>query len=213
MAIPRRIVSLPSFLLGLYSVTWITTALDPVSRKDWALENLLVAVAVPLLILTHSRFRLSDRSYLCLFAFFTLHAIGAHYTYAFVPYDAWFEASFGRTLSDVAGWQRNHYDRLVHFAYGALVLPASCELIGGASRPRDVWRWTLPITFVMSHSVLYETAEWAATLVVSPELGIAYLGSQGDQWDAQKDSALAAAGACLSMAMIAAQRSFNDRFR
>jgi putative membrane protein len=54
-----------------------------------------------------------------------------------------------------------------------------------------------------STSADYELIEWAAAMVFGGDLGVAYLGTQGDVWDAQKDMALAAGGALLSMILLA----------
>jgi putative membrane protein len=84
-----------------------------------------------------------------------------------------------------------------------LVLPAAWELMDARMSPRGVWRYLMPVFFVMSHSVIYEVIEWAAAEVFGGDLGAAYLGTQGDEWDAQKDMALAAAGAVLGMVVMA----------
>jgi putative membrane protein len=146
--------------------------------------------------------RFSNAAYTCLFVFFVLHSVGAHYTYALVPYDRWWSALTGHTLNEVIGWQRNHYDRLVHLLYGALMLPAAVELFERYAPPRGAWRWLMPVLFVMSHSAIYETVEWIAAIIVAPDLGTAYLGTQGDEWDAQQDMALASAGAVLTMLIL-----------
>jgi putative membrane protein len=192
----------PALLLALYAPIWLLLAIAPVSRSDWLLENLLVLAAVPMLIATARRLRFSNATYTCLFVFFVLHSIGAHYTYALVPYDRWWTGLTGHSLNEIFGWQRNHYDRLVHLLYGVLMLPAAVELFGHYAPPRGVWRWLMPVFFVMSHSAIYETVEWLAAVIVAPDLGTAYLGTQGDEWDAQQDMALAAAGATLSMLFL-----------
>lgn len=192
----------PAVLLALFTAIWLGLAVSPVSRADWLLENLLVLAAVPTLVATSRRMRFSDATYTCLFVFFVLHSIGAHYTYSLVPYDRWWTALTGHPLNQVFGWQRNHYDRLVHLLYGVLMLPAAVELFERYAPPRGAWRWLMPVLFLMSHSVIYEMVEWIAALIVAPELGTAYLGTQGDQWDAQQDMALATAGAALSMLIL-----------
>jgi putative membrane protein len=154
-----------------------------VYRADWLLENLLVFVAVPAFVLTRRRMRFSNAAYACLAAFFALHAVGAHYTYSIVPYDAWFEQLTGRGLNETLGWSRNHYDRFVHFAYGALLLLPASELLDRVAPPRGWWRFFLPVLFIASHSVVYELIEFAAAIVFGGDLGQAYLGSQGDEWD------------------------------
>lgn len=199
---------LPSILLAALIAIWLILAIEPVSRGDWLLENILVLVTVPVLIATRHRMRFSHGSYVCLFIFFVLHSIGAHYTYSLVPYDAWWQTLTGSTLNQLLGWDRNHYDRLIHFLYGVLLLQPSSELLGRFAPARgDAWRWILPILFIMSHSVIYELVEWLAALIVAPELGDAYLGTQGDPWDAQQDMALATLGAIVATVLINLTRS------
>lgn len=198
----RRSFPLPAILLALFVAIWLALAVSPISRQDWLLENLLVLVAIPALVATRQHMRFSNASYVCLFVFFLLHAVGAHYTYSLVPYDRWWETLTGSTLNELFGWQRNHYDRLVHFLYGMLMLPPSAQLFDRYAPSRGAWRAILPVLFVMSHSVMYEIVEWIAALIVAPELGDAYLGTQGDHWDAQQDMALATAGAVLSMLYV-----------
>jgi putative membrane protein len=199
---PQTGIRYPAILLALFTAMWLALGISPVSRSDWLLENLLVLAAVPALVATFRRLRFSDATYTCLFVFFLLHSIGAHYTYSLVPYDQWWTTLTGHSLNHVLGWQRNHYDRLVHLLYGMLMLPAAVELFERYAPPRGAWRWLMPVFFLMSHSVIYEMVEWIAALIVAPELGTAYLGTQGDQWDAQQDMALATAGAALSMLII-----------
>jgi putative membrane protein len=190
----------PGWLLAAFVCIWAGLAIAPHYRADWLLENIIVFVALPLFIRSARRWRFSDRAYACLFAFLVLHSIGAHYTYSEVPYDAWARALTGRSINDALGWDRNHYDRLVHFSYGLLLLPASIELFDRVAPPRGFWRTLLPVLFIMSHSVIYELIEWGAALLFGGDLGQAYLGTQGDVWDAQKDTALATLGAVVSMA-------------
>src|SRR3546814_12432328 len=55
-----------------------------------------------------------------------LHTLGGRYAYSNVPYDDWARALTGASLSDAFGWTRNHYDRIAHFAFGALsVIPVA----------------------------------------------------------------------------------------
>lgn len=193
---------LPSILLAVLIAVWLILAVEPVSRQDWLLENILVLVSVPLLVATRHRMRFSNGAYVCLFIFYVLHSIGAHYTYSLVPYDAWWQTLTGSTLNQMLGWERNHYDRLIHFLYGILLLQPSAELLERFAPARGAWRWILPIAFIMSHSVIFELIEWIAALIVAPELGEAYLGTQGDPWDAQQDMALATLGAIVATALI-----------
>lgn len=197
---------LPLLLLAVYAVVWTLGAIAPLYPSDWLLENVLVFIAVPILVLYHRHAPLADDTCIFLFLFFCLHTLGSHYTYAEVPYDAWWQALTGDTLSAVTGWERNHYDRLVHFAYGLLVTPLWTEILQRQVPVlRGHWRWLLPLTFMMSHSLLYELIEWAAALLFGGDLGEAYLGTQGDVWDAQQDMALASAGTLVALALLAAR--------
>jgi putative membrane protein len=190
----------PLALLVAFLAIFAVLAVAPSYRQDWLLENLLVLAALPLLVLSCRRLRFSNFAYTCLFVFFVLHEIGAHYTYSEVPWREWL-AALGLGGGDPAG--RNHYDRFVHFAYGLLLMPAVWELMTARMAPRGLWRWLMPVLFIMSHSVIYELIEWLAAIRFGGDLGVAYLGTQGDAWDAQKDMALAAFGAVVGLAVVA----------
>ncbi|MFZ2507822.1 MAG: DUF2238 domain-containing protein [Steroidobacteraceae bacterium] len=193
----------PLTLLAIFSLLWLALAVTPVSRSDWLLENVLVFIAIPMFVLTARRLRFSNFAYTCLFAFFALHAIGAHYTYSLVPYDEWFRALAGTTLNELLGFERNHYDRLIHFLYGLLVAPAAVEIFAHYGRYPRVWAALFPLLFMASHAVIYELIEYAAVLLFGGDLGQAFLGTQGDIWDGQKDMALAVAGSAIMVAAIA----------
>jgi len=189
----------PAALLGLFTLLWVALAIAPHYRQDWLLENLLVLVAVPVLVVTRHRLRFSNLAYTCIFVFLSIHEIGAHYTYSLVPYDDWFHTAFGIRLSEVLSFERNHFDRAVHFLYGLLITPAAIELFAHYGRYPRVWALLFPLLFVTAHSVVYELIEWGAALVFGGDLGQAYLGTQGDIWDAQKDMALAALGTIITV--------------
>lgn len=198
---PKASARCPLALLGTFALWWLLLAIRPSYREDWLLENLLVFAAMPLLIWSYPRLRLSNTAYALLFVFFALHAVGAHYTYAEVPYDRWAKALTGHTVSEALGLDRNHYDRLVHFSYGLLATPAAIEVLDARAPQRGPWRWLVPLLFMVSHSTIYEMIEWAAAAVFGGDLGQAYLGTQGDVWDAQKDSAMAGLGALIAVAI------------
>lgn len=192
----------PAMLLAVFCLLFLALGIAPHYRQDWLLENVLVFIAVPLLVATRGRLRFSNLAYACLFVFFTLHEIGAHYTYSLVPYDEWFRSLTGHSLDALLGFERNQYDRLIHFLYGLLVMPAAVELFARFGPYPRTWAALFPLLFVTSHSVIYELVEWGAAAVFGGELGQAYLGTQGDVWDAQKDMALALLGALLSVAAL-----------
>jgi putative membrane protein len=195
----------PLVLLVLFCSIFAALAIAPAYRQDWLLENLLVLVAVPSLVLSYRRLRFSNFAYTCLFLFFVLHEIGAHYTYSEVPWQEWLATMTGGDSGAGAMAGRNHFDRLVHFSYGLLVMPAAWELLQARAAPRGLWRYLLPVLFLVSHSVIYELIEWGAAIVFGGDLGAAYLGTQGDEWDAQKDMALAALGAVTGLLLVVAR--------
>jgi len=191
----------PLALLVAFIAVFAALAIAPWYRQDWLLENLLVVVAVPMLALNFRRLRFSNFAYTCLFAFFVLHEIGAHYTYSEVPWREWLAAVSSGAGGALAG--RNHYDRFVHFSSGLLMMPAVWELMQARMSPQRLWRWLMPVFFIMSHSVIYEMIEWVAAVMFGGDLGVAYLGTQGDEWDAQKDMALASSGAVIGLLVVA----------
>ena len=196
----------PPRLLAVYLLAWLALAIAPKYRADWLLENVLVFVTLPLLIWGYRWVRFTMLSYLGLFVFLLLHALGAHYTYAEVPYEAWSQALFGASINEVLGFERNHFDRLVHFGFGLLLLPLAVELLALKLSASVVILRLLAVGLVLACSALYELIEWAAALVFGGELGMAYLGTQGDEWDSHKDTALALTGAILTAVGLAALR-------
>lgn len=185
---------LPVYLFGAYAVFWAAMAIAPLYRFDWFLENLLVFATVPFLILQYRRRPLSDASYALIFVFYCLHTLGSHYTYSEVPAGFW--------VSDLLGLERNHYDRAVHFSFGLLLCYPLQEVVARSMRPRGNWALGIAVMIVCTCSLAYETMEWIVAAVVDPEAGLAFLGTQGDVFDAQKDSALAASGAIVTALVV-----------
>jgi putative membrane protein len=166
---------------------------SPLDRSDWLLENLLVFAFVGLLIATFERFQFSNFSYLLFTIFLVLHTYGAHYTYS--------ETAFGFWLRDTFQLSRNPYDRIVHFAFGLLLTFPMRELAQRQLELHRFWSYLIPFSVVQSMSAGYEQIEAWVARIVSPELGAAYLGTQGDEWDAQKDMDRAMLGALICLAL------------
>jgi putative membrane protein len=177
-----------------YGLLWTVLAIAPLDRQDWLIENLLALIAVTALITSYRRFQFSTPSYLLITAFLSLHAIGAHYTYAEVPFGFW--------LQEVFGLSRNPFDRLVHFSYGFLLSYPLREILIRLAGVANFWSYYLPVSGTLAQSGLFEILEAVVAQIVSPELGVAYLGTQGDEWDAQKDMIAALFGAVLCMVMV-----------
>jgi putative membrane protein len=190
-------------LLLWYGLFWIWLAIEPVDRRDWLLENLLSLTLVAVLVLTYRRYQFSRLSYGLIALFLTLHAIGAHYTYAEVPFGFW--------LKDLFALSRNPFDRIAHFAYGALLVYPLRELLVRLAGLRGFWASFLSVSTILAQSGFFEVAEAVVAVLVSPELGNLYLGAQGDEWDAQKDMAAALTGALLTMCISFAVSWFPGR--
>ncbi|MCH8153885.1 MAG: DUF2238 domain-containing protein [Proteobacteria bacterium] len=208
----------PLLLAILFLPYWIVLAIEPRDRADWLLENLLAIVFAAVLVASFKRLPLSGISYTTIFLFLCLHTLGAHYTYAEVPYDDWVRALTGGSLNEAMGWERNHFDRLVHFSYGLLLAYPIREVFLRVVDARGFWGYFLPLDVTMSTSMIFELFEWVVAERVGGDLGMAYLGTQGDVWDAHKDMALASLGAALAMTLammvnVRLQRDFAREFR
>lgn len=186
-----------------YGAAWLALAIAPKYPSDWLLENLLVFAFVAVVVATHRRFSFSNFSWLAIALFLALHAVGAHYTYSETPAGVW--------MQDAFGFERNHYDRVVHFAFGLLLTYPMREIALRVLRVRPLWGWLLPCFAALAASSLYELIEAWVAWIVSPELGTAYLGTQGDEWDAQRDMSFAFAGTLVALAATAGFRALTRR--
>jgi putative membrane protein len=166
---------------------------------DWLLENALIVAALPILWTIYRKLPFSRLSWTLVFVFLYLHEVGAHYTYSKVPYDEYSRAWFGFSINEALGWQRNNFDRVVHFLYGLLLAYPIREIFLSLANARGFWSYFLPLDVTLSSSALYELIEWAAAEVFGGDVGQAYLGTQGDVWDAHKDMLLATFGALLAL--------------
>lgn len=198
-------------LLAAFAAWFAVLARAPSYRSDWLLENVILFALLPPLMLMHRYLPLSRVSYTLIFVFLCFHEIGAHYTYAEVPYDDWFRTAFGVAFSDAAGWERNHFDRIVHFLWGLLLTYPVREIFIRLSRAEGFWTYLFPFLTAVSTSAIFELFEWLAALVFGGDLGIAYLGTQGDPWDTQKDMLLALSGSLIATLLIAAFNAAFDR--
>lgn len=186
-------------LVALFAVEFVVLGIAPLDREAWLLENLIAAFFIVLLIVTRRRLPFSILSYTLIILFLAVHEVGAHYTYSEVPYDEWSKALLGVSLNEALGWERNHFDRAVHFLYGLLLAYPIREVFLRVADVRGFWGYFLPLDLTMSTSMLYELFEWLAAEVFGGDLGMTYLGTQGDVWDAHKDMALASVGALIAM--------------
>jgi putative membrane protein len=192
--IPFSRNKLLQFYTAIFVIAWMYTLIGTSDIANWFLENTLVIIFIGVLMLTFKKFQFCDLTYTFIFIYLSLHIYGAMYTYAENPFGYW--------LKDYFHFQRNHYDRIVHFSFGfMLAYPMRDFFINKMQFPNWVG-WLLPIEITLSFSCLYELVEWAVADVLFPEQGVAYLGTQGDVWDAQKDMFMAFSGAVLITLLV-----------
>jgi len=182
-------------LCGLFLVVWVASAIHPIMLADWWLENLLVFFFVGLLAATYRWLPFSQLSYLLIFVYLCMHEWGAHHRYADVPLGEW--------MKPLLHTARNHYDRLVHFAFGLLLAYPEREVLIRKAGLRGAWAFSLPVVISLGLGAAYEILEAVAACTVSPDLGNAFLSLQGDPWDTHKDLFMGFAGAVISMAGLA----------
>lgn len=199
----------PKWLLGIFAVWFGVWAIGPPHPSDFLLEHIFTVAFLAFLCWSHGRFRLSNLSYTAIFVFLCLHVVGAHYTYSEVPYDAWLRrlvSWFGVqdfSIQSLFAFERNQYDRLVHFSFGLLMAYPMREVFIRIVRVRGFWGYYLPLDVMMSFSLLYELIEWGVAVLIGGDVGQSYLGTQGDEWDSQKDMALASLGGLIAMTVTA----------
>jgi putative membrane protein len=181
--------------LIVFFITWLYTFLFTTDLANWWTENMLTILFLILMFSTYRKFKFSDLSYTMMFIFMMMHIYGAMYTYAENPGGYW--------LKDVFELERNPYDRIVHLGFGLLLsYPMRDYFKNWFNWPNWVC-WVLPVEITMSLSGAYELIEWLVAAIFFPAQGPAYLGSQGDPWDAQKDMGLAIIGAIIVLVITA----------
>jgi putative membrane protein len=162
----------------------------PADRLTWALEVFPAVIAAPLLIATRRRFPLTTLVYTLIAIHATILMVGGRYTYAEVPLFNW--------IRDAFHLARNHYDRVGHFAQGFVpALVAREILLRKTPLRRGGWLFFLVTCVCLAISAVYELVEWGASAATG-SAGDAFLGTQGDPWDTQKDMLLAGIGAIVS---------------
>jgi len=179
----------PHYLLIFYIIYSIILAINPFDRFTWFGENLLVWILVLALVLTYKKFKFSNTSYLMMSVLVFMHTLGGHYTFELVPFDF---------ITNLFGWTRNHFDRFAHFSVGFFAYPIAEILM----KTKKVKLKSIIIMFgvfaIIAFAGIYEVIEWFYAAASNSELGAAFLGSQGDIWDAQKDILMDTMGAVLA---------------
>lgn len=193
-AVPFRYNRPLQIMCAIFAVVFAASAYKPIMPEDWWLENGLVFVFVGVLIATHRRFVFSELSYALILVYLVMHEWGAHTKYALVPFGEWMKHTFHTN--------RNDYDRIVHFAFGALLSYPQREILLRRAKLSNGWATGLPVIMILGYGAAYEIIEALAAWYLSPDAGEAFLGLQGDPWDTHKDMFQALAGAAVAMAIV-----------
>lgn len=179
----------PHILFALLVVHTLWSAIRPHDVQVWWTEMASVFLLVGALVITFRSFRFSNTAYACMGIWCAMQIIGAHFTFEFVPFGA---------ISDLFGFERNHYDRVAHFAVGLGGI-AIAELLWKRrmvnSVPTAAW---FSLVFILALAGLWELVEWIYAEIDGGSAGQAFLGSQGDEWDAHKDMLLDTLGGILA---------------
>ena len=180
--------------IAVFAFVWSNSLIGTTDIANWLLENTLTFIFVAFLVISYKKHQFSDLSYLLVCIYLCLHVYGSKYTYAENPFGYW--------LKDAFNMSRNHYDRIVHFSFGFLLAYPMREMfLKWLKYPKWV-AWLLPIEITLSISAFYELIEWAVADLFFKAQGDAYLGTQGDVWDAQKDIFLAFCGAIIATTIV-----------
>ena len=188
-----------NLLIAACLIAWVITAINPLDPEAWALEQIAGILCISCFIWSLRSVQFSISCWIGLAILFIFHSIGTHYTYSLTPYDEMLRAMTGTSLNEILGWERNNYDRFVHWLFGLTTARVFYEFLLPRTNTHRPMAWFLSFNLVVSASALYELMEWAAALVFANDAGILYLGTQGDVWDAQIDIFLAGVGALISL--------------
>jgi putative membrane protein len=192
---------------ALFAATWW----HPIYPAEQALHHSLTLIGVAALIWLQRRGTLPTTSVALALAFLALHTVAARWIYSYVPYDDWLHAFFGVRLSDLLGWRRNDFDRLVHLSYGLFLAPVLLTYFADRRGWRRGGAALAAVDIIVSTGALYELFEWGIAVTLAPGTAEAYNGQQGDPFDAQKDMAIAALGALIGVAVALVMRSRRHR--
>ena len=179
----------PLFLVGILCILIPITYTFAYDRQVWWTE---ISTVIFLLIVfgsTYKKFRFSNTAYFILFVWTVLQTIGAQYTFERVPFDF---------VSNLFGFERNHYDRLAHFTIGCSSFLVAEFVYRKQLVSSKFMAIFFGIIFIMALANAWELVEWIYAEVDGGSAGLAFLGSQGDIWDAQKDMLMDTFGAIFA---------------
>lgn len=173
----------------------MTVAVAPAGPKSWCLEVGPGLLLVVWMVAMRKRLPLSDLVYVGTFVHILILIYGGMYTYALTPLGNWAKEAFHLS--------RNHYDRIGHLALGFFPALLTREILLRKTPLRQGgWLVFLVWCVIFSAGAFWELIEWWTTLVVAGDVGQAFLGSQGDVWDAQWDMLFVGIGGAIALAVM-----------
>lgn len=184
-------------------IVMVLASIEPLEWSSYLLHQLGTLLFLAMMLGAYCYRKIGSRSYIFASLFMIIHIIGARYLYSYVPYNDWTQQLLGININQIFGWQRNMYDRVVHFSYGLLLLSAMVESSKSVFHIQSMKSLIIIALMInMSSSLLYELLEWGIASTLSPEAAEAYNGQQGDIWDAHKDMALALLGGLIAAGIM-----------
>lgn len=181
-------------LLVIYAIGFALLAVRPYDRWDWAMENFFPLSMLLAAMIAYPYYKFTRLSYYLIFIYLFVQSYGGHYTYALTPPFNW--------LRDEFHLSRNHYDRVAHFMLGFLMAIPVREILLQYVKTSRRWMAFITASMLLAIGAFYEFIEWWVSLLSSPELGNAFLGTQGDIWDSHWDMLLALVGAICALALF-----------
>ncbi|OBU23723.1 DUF2238 domain-containing protein [Photobacterium aquimaris] len=189
----------PKWLALCYSIFFIALGINPAFRAVWIAEAIPLMMVFFFLVFSYRYFVFSNLAYTLMAIWLVLHNIGAHYTFANVPFD-W--------VNHLLDSHRNHFDRFAHFSIGFYAFPIA-EFLVRKGHCKPIIAALFGLFAIMATAAAYEIVEWWYAASAGSEAGIEFLGSQGDIWDAQKDMLADTLGAIFSLAIFFFTKTYN----
>ncbi|HKP10464.1 MAG TPA: DUF2238 domain-containing protein [Blastocatellia bacterium] len=178
-------------LLASFAVILVWSVIRPKEMFTWFLESFPAMIGAVILLATYRRFELTTLVYVLIWLHAIILVVGGHYTYAEVPLGDW--------VRDTFHLSRNHYDRVGHFAQGFVPAMIAREfLLRKSPLKRGKLLAYVVVSICLAISAAYELLEFGVS-VLTGSAGDAFLGTQGDVWDTQKDMLMALIGAVTAL--------------
>jgi len=197
--------------LALFLLLWVVSCVRPPHPEYLLLQHGPTFVAILALIVVQNWLRVGRVSYTFILLFLAVHLLGARYLYSFVPYDDWLEPLLGFRITEYFGFKRNHYDRLVHFLFGLLIVVPSWRFSRRILGLNGWWSAAVAFSIIMTASAVYEIIEWGIAMTQSTMTAESYNGQQGDVWDPHWDMTLAGLGSLIGLGLIAVAPFLRQR--